>query len=114
MFSAPAPYVTVATPSPFSPAGVPDASVEAARSTLGGAVAVADELPQRLGDELLEAAQAAFTVGLQVGALVSAIIAAATAVLAAILLRGLKMGSETEHASGLEAVEAAVPAALRD
>jgi DHA2 family multidrug resistance protein-like MFS transporter len=96
------------------PAGVPDASVEAARSTLGGAVAVADQLPQRLGDELLEAAQAAFTVGLQAGALVSAIIAAGTAVLAAILLRGLKMGSETEHASGLGAVETAVPAAPRD
>jgi MFS transporter, DHA2 family, multidrug resistance protein len=96
------------------PAGVPDASVEAARSTLGGAAAVADQLPQTLGDELLEAAQAAFTVGLQVGALVSAIIAAGTAVLAAILLRGLKMGSETEHASGLGAVETAVPAAPRD
>ena len=96
------------------PAGVPDASAEVARSTLGGAVAVADELPQRLGDELLEAAQAAFTIGLQVSALVSAVIAAGTAVVAAVLLRGLKMGSETGHASGLGAVETAVPAAPRD
>ena len=92
------------------PAGVPDESVEAASSTLGGAVAVADELPPRLADELLDAAQAAFTVGLQVSALVSAVIAAGSAVLAAILLRGLKLGSETEHTGGLSAVEAA-PAA---
>ena len=84
------------------PEGVPDAS------------AVADQLPPRLGDELLEAGQAAFTVGLQVGALVSAIIAAGTAVLAAILLRGLTMGSETEHAGTLGAVETAVPEAPRD
>ena len=97
------------------PAGVPDESVEAARSTLGGAVAVADELPPRLGDELLEAAQGAFTVGLQVSALVSAVIAAGTAVLAAVLLRGLKMGSETAKvADGLGTVETAVPAAPRE
>ena len=82
------------------PAGVPDESVEAASSTLGGAVVVADELPGRVGDELLEAAQAAFTAGLQASALVSAVIAAGTAVLAAILLRGLKLGSESEGVGG--------------
>ena len=96
------------------PAGVPEASVESARSTLGGAVAVADELPQRLADELLEAAQAAFTAGLQVSALISAILAASAAVLAAILLRGLKMGSETERAGGGGVVETAVPLAPRE
>ena len=95
------------------PPGVPDESVDAASSTLGGAVAVADELPPRLGDELLEAAQAAFTVGLQVSALVSAVIAAGTAVLAAILLRGVNLGSKAEHAGGLGAAETA-PAAPPD
>ena len=95
------------------PARVPDGAAEVATSTLGGAVAVSEELPRAVGDELLEAAQSAFTAGLQVSALVSAIIAAGTAVLAAILLRGLKMGSETEHASGLGAVETA-PAAPPD
>jgi MFS transporter, DHA2 family, multidrug resistance protein len=92
------------------PARVPDAAAETATSTLGGAVAVAEELPRAVGDELLEAAQSAFTAGLQVSALVSAVVAAATAVLAAILLRGLKLGSETEQAGGL-AAETAVPAA---
>ena len=75
------------------PDRVPDDAAEAATSTLGGAVAVAEELPRGVGDELLEAAQSAFTAGLQVSALVSAVVAGGTAVLAAILLRGLKLGS---------------------
>ena len=93
------------------PAGVPAESAEAAQSTLGGAVAVADELPRRLADELLDAAQEAFTAGLQVSALVSAVVAAVTAILAAVLLRGLQLGS-ADHADavGLEAsVQAAPP-----
>jgi DHA2 family multidrug resistance protein-like MFS transporter len=93
------------------PARLPDESADVASSTLGGAVAVADELPRRVGDELIEAAQAAFTVGLQASALVSAVIAAGTAVLAAVLLRGLKMGSQTEEAGGSLGAEATVPAA---
>ncbi|HEX8133746.1 MAG TPA: MFS transporter, partial [Actinomycetes bacterium] len=45
------------------PAGVPDQAAAVARDTLGGAVAVADRLPDRLGASLLEVAQEAFTQG---------------------------------------------------
>jgi MFS transporter, DHA2 family, multidrug resistance protein len=72
------------------PSSLPPEASEAALSTLGGAVAVSEELPTALGDQLLTSAQDAFTVGLQVTALVSAVIAAGTAVLAAVLLRGVR------------------------
>ena len=75
------------------PAGVPPEEAEAARDTLGGAVAVSEDLPASVADELLDVAQEAFTLGLQVSALVSAVIAAASAVLAAIVLRNVRMGS---------------------
>ena len=96
------------------PAGVPAEAAETARSTLGGAVAVADELPQSVGDTLLEAAQGAFTVGLQVSALVSAVVAAGTAALAAVLLRGVRMGSASESAGVAAPDETAVPALESD
>jgi MFS transporter, DHA2 family, multidrug resistance protein len=62
------------------PAAVPPDEAEAARDTLGGAVAVSSELPGALADQVLDAARLAFTQGLQVVALVSAIIAALAAV----------------------------------
>jgi DHA2 family multidrug resistance protein-like MFS transporter len=76
------------------PAGVPPEEAEAARDTLGGAVAAADGLPDGLAAELLDAVREAFTQGLQVAALSSAAVAAATAVLAVVLLRHAGAGSE--------------------
>jgi DHA2 family multidrug resistance protein-like MFS transporter len=76
------------------PAGVPPEEAEAARDTLGGAVAAADGLPDGLAAELLDAVREAFTQGLQVAALSSAAVAAATAVLAVVLLRHVGIGSE--------------------
>jgi DHA2 family multidrug resistance protein-like MFS transporter len=76
------------------PAGVPPEEAEAARDTLGGAVAAADGLPDGLAAELLDAVREAFTQGLQVAALSSAAVAAATAVLAVVLLRHARAGSE--------------------
>jgi MFS transporter, DHA2 family, multidrug resistance protein len=94
------------------PAGVPPDAADAARDTLGGAVAAAEQLPDPLAGELLDAAREAFTLGLQVAALASAVIAAATAVVAAILLRrvGAEPHREDEPAprSG-EAADAAGP-----
>lgn len=75
-----------------NPPGVPPDAADAARDTLGGAVAAAEQLPDPLAGELLDAAREAFTLGLQVAALTSAVIAAATAVLAAVLLR--RVGAE--------------------
>jgi MFS transporter, DHA2 family, multidrug resistance protein len=75
------------------PATVPADEAETARDTLGGAVAVSDELPTALAGEVLAAAQEAFTQGLQVVALVSAIIAALAAVGVAVFLRQVRASS---------------------
>jgi DHA2 family multidrug resistance protein-like MFS transporter len=46
-----------------SPASVPAGAVEAARDTLGGAVAVSEGLPTGIAEQLLVAARDAFTQG---------------------------------------------------
>jgi len=79
------------------PAGVPPQAAEAARDTLGGALAVAGQLTDRLGAPLLEAARQAFTHGLQLAFAASAAIAVGVAVLVAVLLRGVDAGSEPEQ-----------------
>jgi MFS transporter, DHA2 family, multidrug resistance protein len=66
---------------------VPPQAAEAARDTLGGAVAAGDRLPDPLGAELLDAAREAFTQGLQLAAGISAAVVVAAAVLAGALLR---------------------------
>jgi MFS transporter, DHA2 family, multidrug resistance protein len=93
------------------PAGVPPEQAEAARETLGGAVAVAEDLPARLADDVLAVAQEAFTLGFQVSALLSAVVAAATAVLAAYLLRDCVPGPEGEGAIDAKPCFTPVPAA---
>jgi MFS transporter, DHA2 family, multidrug resistance protein len=74
------------------PAGVPGEAAAAARDTLGGAVAVAGQLPDRAGAALLDAAREAFTSGLQAAAALSATAALAFAVLVAIMLRRDRRG----------------------
>jgi MFS transporter, DHA2 family, multidrug resistance protein len=69
------------------PAGVTPEQAEAARATLGGAVSVAEQVPDPFAGELLEAGREAFVQGLQVTALTSAAIAAGLAVLIVALLR---------------------------
>lgn len=71
------------------PAGIPAATADVARDTLGGAVAAATQLPGRMGLELLEAAREAFTDGLRVTAAISAVLAVGVAVLASVLLRNV-------------------------
>jgi DHA2 family multidrug resistance protein-like MFS transporter len=58
-----------------------------ARDTLGGAIAVAEHLPQPLAREVLELTRAAYTDGVQVAALVSLGIIVVLAVATATLLR---------------------------
>ena len=70
------------------PAGVPPEAAEAAASTLGGAVAVAEQLPGQLGAALLDAAREAFTQALQLTAVISAVVAIGLAFLAALMPRG--------------------------
>ncbi|MGH9025328.1 MAG: MFS transporter, partial [Acidimicrobiia bacterium] len=76
------------------PAGIPQPTAEAARDTLGGAVAAADQLPGPLGAELLAAARQAFTDGVQLAAATSAAVAASIAVLAMLLLRRAHANSD--------------------
>jgi DHA2 family multidrug resistance protein-like MFS transporter len=78
------------------PAGVPPQAEEAARDTLGGALAVAEQLSDQLGGPLVEAARQAFTSGLQLAFAISAAIAVGIAILVAVLLRGVDAGSEPE------------------
>jgi MFS transporter, DHA2 family, multidrug resistance protein len=78
------------------PADVPPAAAKAARDTLGGAVAAAEELPDQLGAELLDAAREAFTQALQLTAITSAVIVVGVAILAAVVLRDVRKGSGSE------------------
>jgi DHA2 family multidrug resistance protein-like MFS transporter len=72
------------------PASVPAGEAEAARDTIGGAVAAGEQLPQPLAAQVLDAAQEAFTQGLQAAALASAILAGAAAVFTALILRHVR------------------------
>jgi MFS transporter, DHA2 family, multidrug resistance protein len=76
------------------PAGVPGQAAAAARDTLGGAVAVAQQLPADAGTALMAAAREAFTMGLHVTAAISAVIAVGIAVLATVLLRPVRASSQ--------------------
>ncbi|WP_219413862.1 MFS transporter [Pseudonocardia nigra] len=62
------------------PPGLPPEDVEAASGTLGGAIAVADQLPETLGGPLREAATTAFAAGFSTTAAVAAGLMLLTAV----------------------------------
>jgi MFS transporter, DHA2 family, multidrug resistance protein len=78
------------------PDGVPQAAADAARDTLGGALAVAGDLPARLGVELVETARIAFTNGLQIAAGIGAVIAVVMAAMVATRLGHVKSSSYEE------------------
>jgi MFS transporter, DHA2 family, multidrug resistance protein len=59
---------------------------EGARRNIGDAVTSAEQLGGRAGDELLDAAHAAFTSGLRLAIIVAAAVLVATAVCALVLL----------------------------
>ena len=75
--------------------GIPREAAEAARNTLGGAVAAAEQVPGP-GAALLETARKAFTDGLQVTAITSALVVIGIAILVARAARrtlGFRAGS---------------------
>jgi DHA2 family multidrug resistance protein-like MFS transporter len=78
------------------PPVVPAAAAEAARDTLGGALAVAGELPSQVGRDLAGAAYDAFAQGLHISATVGALIAVVVAALVATLLRDVRSPSHDE------------------
>ncbi|NYV74938.1 MFS transporter [Streptomyces sp. UH6] len=73
--------------------GMPDTAPEAARETLGGALAVAAELPGHAGESLALAARAAFTDGMHAAGLTGAVVLAVAAVVAATALRRIRVKS---------------------
>jgi DHA2 family multidrug resistance protein-like MFS transporter len=91
------------------PAGVPPVAADAARDTLGGAIAVANELPADAATALLDAARDAFTQGLHVASFTGAIIAVGMAFLVATKLRNVRTGG---HDPDAEDASKEVPATL--
>jgi DHA2 family multidrug resistance protein-like MFS transporter len=81
------------------PGNLPAEAVGVARDTLGGAVAVATQLPASIGQELLAVAQGAFVHGMQVTSAIAAVASVGLAVLAAIALRNEGSGAEREAAA---------------
>jgi len=79
------------------PAQVPPAAAEAARDTLGGALAAAQALPAQLGAALQDAAAEAFTRGLHLVFAINAVLAIGIAVLVAVLLRGERAGDDADR-----------------
>jgi MFS transporter, DHA2 family, multidrug resistance protein len=79
------------------PAGVPPAAAEAARDTLGGAMAAAQALPAQLGAALQDAAAEAFTLSLHLVFAINAVLALGIAVLVAVLLRDQRPGDDADR-----------------
>ena len=99
------------------PAGIPAEAAAAARDTLGGAVAVAQELPGELGTAVIGVARDAFVQGMQVASTVSAVLAVGLAILAVVMLRNVGSGEEREaeaEASAGGGAEADVAADRRE
>jgi len=74
------------------PAGLAAEATEAARGTVGGAFAMARQLPVESGNTLVDAARDAFVQGLQVSAAISALVLVAACVLALVTLRQARLG----------------------
>jgi MFS transporter, DHA2 family, multidrug resistance protein len=83
------------------PGGVPAEAADAARETLGAAVATSTDLGP-VASELVDAAQRAFTDAFQIASTLSAAVAIGAAIVAATLLQRVRMSSELEAERGLE------------
>jgi MFS transporter, DHA2 family, multidrug resistance protein len=77
-----------------APGGLPATALSAARSTLGGALSVAGQLPARLADELQDAARTSFTHGLNAAAIGAAVTMVVAALLSARFFRGIRVRPE--------------------
>jgi DHA2 family multidrug resistance protein-like MFS transporter len=69
------------------PDGLPAPAVDATRETLGGAVAVAGQLPGGLGDALITAARGAFVGGMHTAAIAAAVVMAVASIVTIGVLR---------------------------
>ena len=87
-----------------APAHLPPAALSAARSTLGGALSVARDLPGPLGADLDASARAAFSHGLDTAALGAAVAMVVAAALCARFFRCVRVMPENQHGGALPAV----------
>ena len=81
------------------PDSVPAAAADAARDTLGAAVAVAAELPAQVGDALLAVARDSFVDGIQVVAAVGVVVAIAVAAFTFMTLRHIPPTEDVDAAT---------------
>jgi MFS transporter, DHA2 family, multidrug resistance protein len=92
------------------PSDVPPEAADAARDTLGGALAAASQLPAEVGTRLMAVASDAFVQGLQLSAAISTVGVVALAIFIAVTLRHVQPSGYGEAADApeaeLEAVEA--------
>ncbi|GAA3383509.1 MFS transporter [Cryptosporangium minutisporangium] len=79
------------------PPGLPEDATRAAEETLGGAVSAAEQVPDPVGDQLLDTAREAFTDGLHLIAGISIVVLVATAVGISVLLRHIRPSNESEQ-----------------
>ena len=93
------------------PAGLPPAVLRPARSTLGGALSAAGQLPGRAGTGLVDAARAAFVHGLDFAAVGAASAMILAAVLTVLFMRGIR--SDPAPVSATQPAESAEPARER-
>jgi DHA2 family multidrug resistance protein-like MFS transporter len=78
------------------PVGVPSVAAEVARDTLGAAVGIAEQLPDRVGLALIDVAREAFVQGLHLAAGISALVAIGAAIMVVTVLRGVPERTEPE------------------
>ncbi|ANW21050.1 MFS transporter [Streptomyces clavuligerus] len=79
------------------PAGVPEASADAARESLGGAFHTAGSLPQEQGEALLASARDAFADGFHLAGAAASVVLLTAAVAAWFLLKGQRLADGVEH-----------------
>jgi DHA2 family multidrug resistance protein-like MFS transporter len=94
------------------PPELPAQAAEAARDTLGSAVAVAAQLPDQLGATVLAAAREAFVQGMQLSSIIATVVAVTVAALALVMLRD-RPAAASEAQADAEADTASVAAADR-
>jgi DHA2 family multidrug resistance protein-like MFS transporter len=75
------------------PAGVPAEAADAARDTLGSALAVGARLPEQIGAELIELARAAFSHALQMSVIAAAVLVTLLAVVVVVTLKHIPVRS---------------------
>lgn len=88
------------------PANISSEGAKAAQDTLGGVVALAEQLPGETGSVLLATGRAAFTQGLQITSLIAAVVMAGLALMAVTVLRDAQMHVEPSYLPEAEPVAA--------